>query len=187
MMGWKSLVFLLLLGSLLVVPSVHGWKYGDFLAPSSWMVPSSKATDLTVRNKNQNYEIVRVVKQHTPSDPGIWTAVVFVAAEILCRRPGKTGKVAQKVTNAAHQMVKFPGVAITLAYLYQPARELGSCKFFETVFKSFAVYLLRYFYLGASEENENRPGFVIYAAEGAIGITAFVKLFLQTWFWMMKR
>lgn len=104
------------------------------------------------------------------TDTGVWTALVFVGAEVLGARDNWVGKAVRAVGRFAQGAVRFPGVALTLCFLSIPmspvANEQG---FWAQFWKSYLVYIFRSFHVSPAKP-------VAHLFEGAIGILALLKV-----------
>lgn len=114
------------------------------------------------------------------TDAGVWAALAFLGSDFLCQRPGQVGLVATSVASFIHRFVQFPGVAITLCFVFsveiteKRSISLTAETRWNWFWKSYAVYLFRFFV-------KSQVGFLQYALEGAVGLSAAIKLLYILW------
>lgn len=111
------------------------------------------------------------------TDAGIWSAVLFFGFDYLCKRPGQVGEMARTFGAYIHQAVQFPGVAISLFFLFSvplsKRDDMLGDRGWTWFSKSFPVYLFRFFL-------QDKVGFLQYFMEGAVGLATAIKMILRT-------
>ncbi|CAB9498439.1 expressed unknown protein [Seminavis robusta] len=100
-------------------PGQHGTSDRN----SPWGV--SNNNNAKKKKKNNPLTIVKSVSTKIVQDPGVVTAVVLVIFEKLCQQPGVMGTAAVTVGRFFEGATSWPGVALTLLFLFHEVDDDG--------------------------------------------------------------
>lgn len=175
-------LLLFLLGLHLIVPPTDAWKLATKTATTEPQTSSStgmikwsfgRAPTKPAGRLTRAVATVKPYAQPFVMDAGIWSALVFMVFDHLSKQGGRIGSLTKTSSRYVQWFVKFPGVAISLCYLFSVdlpknqgmLSDLG-WKWFS---KSYTVFLFRFFL-------KSNVGFFQYALEGAVGLSTAIKM-----------